>query len=244
MSEENRDTLKRQAAEHAVAEVADGMVVGLGTGSTAAFALEALAERVKAGLRIVGIATSEATAQRAKALGIPLGGFAEHAAIDLVIDGADEVERASLALIKGHGGALLREKIVAAASRRLVIVVDETKLVERLGAKPVPVEIVRFGWEVTYRRLLELAASVTLRRKTDGGAFVTDGGNFIADCAFGPIADPAELAQRIKALIGVVESGLFIGLAKAAVVAGAGGVRVLTRADGDKSPFPSGRGSR
>jgi len=224
------DELKRQAAERAVAEVKDGMVVGLGTGSTAAFALEALGERVKAGLRVAGIPTSEATAERAKILGIPLTRFADHAAIDLTIDGADEVERGSLALIKGHGGALLREKIVAAASRRVVIVADETKLVDRLGAKYVPVEIVPFGWETTCRRLEGVGATVTLRRKADGTAYVTDGGNHIAECAFGPIADPTDLARRIKTLVGVIESGLFVGLADEAIVAGTGGIAVLRKA--------------
>jgi ribose 5-phosphate isomerase A len=205
------------------------MVVGLGTGSTAAFALEALAERMRAGLRIVGVPTSNATAEHARALGIPLKGFAEHEEIDLTIDGADEVERRSLALIKGHGGALLREKIVAAASRRVVIVADETKLVDRLGGKAVPVEIVPFGWQATCRRLERLGAAVTQRHGADDAAFVTDGGNRIADCSFGPIADPADLAQRIKAVIGVIESGLFIDLAGEVIVAGPDGITVLGR---------------
>src|SRR5689334_23489883 len=160
----DRDALKRAAAEAAVQLVEDGMVVGLGTGSTAAFAIEALARRHREGLRFLGIPTSERTAAQAKAAGIPLTSFAEHRQIDLTIDGADEVERGTLNLIKGLGGALLREKIVAAASRHLAIVVDGTKLVDRLGMHaPVPVEVVAFGLEVTRNTLEVLGASVRLR---------------------------------------------------------------------------------
>jgi len=226
----NRDELKRAAALRAIEEVEDGMVLGLGTGSTAFFVVEGLGRRVAAGLRVVGIPTSERTAAQARGLGIPIATFAEYQSLDLTIDGADEVELGTLDLIKGLGGALLREKIVAAASRRVVIVADETKLVDRLGAKHVPVEIVPFGWETTCRRLEGVGATVTLRRKADGTAYVTDGGNHIAECAFGPIADPADLARRIKALVGVIESGLFVGLADEAIVAGTGGIAVLRKA--------------
>src|SRR5579863_7253721 len=159
------------------------MVVGLGTGSTATFVVEELAARVARGLRIVGIPTSERTAALAKRLGIPIAGFAEHRCLDLTIDGADEVERETLHLIKGLGGALLREKIVAAASRRLVIVVDREKLVDRLGERsPVPVEVVQFGWQATAAALARLGAVPRLRAAQTGEPYLTDGGNYILDC--------------------------------------------------------------
>jgi len=215
-----RDALKRAAAEAAVALVEDGMVVGLGTGSTAAFAVEALAQRHRQGLRFVGIPTSERTATQARAAGIPLTSLAEHRQIDLTIDGADEVERGTLNLIKGRGGALLREKIVAAASRRLAIIVDGSKLVDRLGGlMPVPVEVVAFGLEATQASLEVLGARARLRLAIAAEPFVTDGGNRIVDCDFGPIADPARLEKRIRQIVGVVESGLFIGRADPVFVA-------------------------
>jgi len=230
MSEDRREGLKRAAAEAAAALVEDGMVVGLGTGSTAAFAVEALARRHREGLRFAGIPTSERTAAQAAAGGIPLASFAEHRRIDLTIDGADEVARGTLDLIKGLGGALLREKIVAAASRRLAIIVDGSKLVDRLGAAvPVPVEVVAFGLEATAAALEALGAGVELRRTPAGEVFVTDGGNRILDCRFGPIADPAALEERIGRVVGVVESGLFVGRADAVFVADAAGVRRLER---------------
>lgn len=224
-----RDALKRAAALRAVAEVEDGMVLGLGTGSTAAFVLEGLAARVAQGLRIVGIPTSEDTAARARSLGIPIAGFAEHQRLDLTIDGADEVERHTLHLIKGLGGALLREKIVAAASDRLVIVVDREKLVDRLGEHtPVPVEVIQFGWQATAAALARLGALPQLRRKdATGEPFVTDGGNYIIDCRFGAIADPAALERDIAMIVGAIESGLFIGLASAVVNASEDGVELL-----------------
>lgn len=224
----NRNALKRAAAEAAVALVEDRMIIGLGTGSTASFALEALARRRAQGLRFLGIPTSVHTATQATELGIPLTSFAEHRTIDLTIDGADEVERGSLNLIKGLGGALLREKIVAAASRRLAIVVDESKLVDHLGTRaPVPVEAIPFGLEVTQAALEALGASVRLRISATGEAFVTDGGNRILDCSFGPISDPAALEARIKRLVGIVESGLFVGRADLVFVADAEGVHRL-----------------
>ena len=224
----DRDALKRAAAEAAVELVEDGMVVGLGTGSTAAFAVEALARRCRQGLRFVGISTSERTAVQARAAGIPLSSFAEHRQIDLTIDGADEVERGTLNLIKGLGGALLREKIVANASRRLAIVVDGAKLVDRLGTHaPVPVEVVAFGLEVTQASLEALGASARLRLSPAGVPFVTDSGNHIVDCSFGPITDPARIEERIGRIVGVVESGLFIGRADPVFVADAAGVHRL-----------------
>ena len=234
-----RDALKRAAAEAAVELVQDGMVVGLGTGSTAAFAVEALARRHRQGLRFVGLPTSERTAAQAAAAGIPLTSFAEHRQVDLTIDGADEVERGTLNLIKGLGGALLREKIVAAASRRLAIIVDGAKLVERLGTRaPVPVEVVAFGLEATRAALEALGASTRLRRSPAGEPFVTDGGNRILDCSFGPIADPARLEERIGRVVGVVESGLFIGRADPVFVADATGVHRLDSARAHRGSPP------
>jgi ribose 5-phosphate isomerase A len=230
MSAADRDAQKRAAAEAAVALVRDGMVVGLGTGSTAAFAIDALAERVRGGLRILGIPTSERSAAQAQAGGIPLTTFAEHRRVALTIDGADEVARESLDLIKGLGGALLREKIVAAATDRLVIVADSGKLVDRLGAStPVPVEVVPFGWETTADRIARLGAEPVLRTGRDGQPFRTDGGNIILDCRFGPIADAVALEQALSGVVGVVETGLFIRMADLALVAHDGGVQRLTR---------------
>jgi ribose 5-phosphate isomerase A len=205
------------------------MVVGLGSGSTAAFALECLAERVAGGLRIVGIPTSDATAALARRLGIPLAGFDEHRRIDLTIDGADQVERGTLHLIKGLGGALLREKIVAAASARLIVAVDESKLVDRLGGRTaLPVEIVTFGRQTTIDRLTARGCAPTLRR-TSGQPFTTDGGNYIADCAFPAIPDAVALEARLASVVGVVESGLFIGLASTIVVGRPAGVEIIER---------------
>jgi ribose 5-phosphate isomerase A len=204
------------------------MVVGLGTGSTAAFAVEALARRHRQGLRFLGIPTSERTAEQAKALGIPITSFAEHQWIDLTIDGADEVERGTLNLIKGLGGALLREKIVAAASRRLAIIIDGSKLVDRLGVSaPVPVEVVAFGLDATRAALEGLGASIRLRLSPAGDPFATDGGNRILDCSFGPIADPARLEKRIERVVGVIESGLFISRSDLVFVADTAGVHRL-----------------
>src|SRR5665213_1819954 len=174
----DRDELKKASALRAIEYVKDGMVVGLGTGSTAYFVVEGLGARVAAGLRITGIPTSERTATQARALNIPLATFAEHQHIDLTIDGADEVERSSLNLIKGLGGALLREKIVASASDRMIVVVDETKLVDRLGANtPLPVEIVSFGWQTVLDRLAAIGCGPRLRLVGDK-PFMTDGGNY------------------------------------------------------------------
>ena len=221
----DRDALKRAAAEAAVQIVQDGMIIGLGTGSTAAFVVEALARRHREGLQFIGIPTSERTAAEAKAANIPLTSFREHREIDLTIDGADEVERGTLNLIKGLGGALLHEKIVAAASRRLAIVVDGLKLVDRLGARsPIPVEVVAFGVEATQVALESIGATARLRQSAAGEPFVTDSGNRILDCSFGPIVDPATLEKRIRQVVGVVESGLFIARADVVFVADTSGV--------------------
>lgn len=228
MTDVDRDQLKRAAALRALDEVEDGMVLGLGTGSTAAFVVEGLAARVQAGLRVVGIPTSSRTAAQARRLGVPIATFAEYQMLDLTIDGADEVALGSLDLIKGLGGALLREKIVAAASRRLVIVVDQEKLVERLGEHtPVPVEVTQFGWQATAAALAALGSLPERRYAAGEQPYVTDGGNFILDCRFGPIADPATLEAKIAATVGAVESGLFVGRSSLVVVASAEGVEVL-----------------
>ena len=223
----NRDALKRKAAEAAAALVTDGMVVGLGTGSTAAFAIAALIRRVGEGLRIVGIPTSERSAAQARDGGIALTDFGAHPRIDLTIDGADQVAPGTLDLIKGMGGALLREKIVAAASARLVIIVDEAKLGTQL-ALPLPVEIVQFGWQATARHIEDLGGK-PVQRMAGATPFVTDGGNFILDCAFGPMADPGATDRALRDIVGVVETGLFIGRTDLVLVAGATGVRELKK---------------
>lgn len=221
--------MKRAAAMRAVAEVEDGMVVGLGSGSTAAFALAGLAERVANGLRVLGIPTSEATAALARRLGISLASFEQRRRVDLTIDGADQVERGTLHLIKGLGGALLREKIVAAASARLIVIVDDSKLVDRLGGRTaLPVEIVPFGWQTTIGRLTALGCAPRLRG-TGGQPFTTDGGNYIADCALREIPDPVALEARLSAVVGVVETGLFVGMASTIMVGQAAGVEIIER---------------
>lgn len=222
------DQLKQAAAEVAVGLVDSGMIVGLGTGTTAKFAVEALGKRIKAGLHIVGIPTSEETARQARGVGIRVSSLAEYDAIDVTIDGADEIQRGTLDLIKGHGGALLREKVVASSSKRLVIIADETKLVDQLGTHfPVPVEVTPFGWQATDRKLRGLGAHTKLRPGPDEKPFVTDGGNFIIDCSFSPIPNPAALDEQLNSLVGVVEHGLFLHMASRAIVAGQNGVKVL-----------------
>ena len=226
---EDRDRLKRAAAERALDFVENGMVLGLGTGSTAAFFIEQLATRVAQGLAIIGIPTSERSAAQARQLGIPLASFAEHQRIDLAIDGADEVHRTTLDLIKGRGGALLREKIVAAASRRFIVIVDDDKLVDRLGTTgPLPVEVAQFGWQATADALERLDCRPELRRTGAGQSFLTDGGNFILDCRFGSIENPVETERRINSIVGVVENGLFVGRSSAVIVASEDGVEILT----------------
>jgi ribose 5-phosphate isomerase A len=214
------DDLKRTAAEAAATLVEDGMLVGLGSGSTAALVVEAIGRRVAEGLRLVGVATSQKTADLARSLAIPLSTLDEHDQIDLTIDGADEVDPSTLDVIKGRGGALLREKIVASASARLVIVVDEGKLVDRLcpGGESIPVEVERFGWRGTAGRLRAVGADWTLRAALEGQPFVTDGGHFILDCVFPQFHSAVELQQRLDGIVGVVEHGLFLGMASEVIV--------------------------
>ena len=226
-----RSAHKRQAALAAANLVEHGMVVGLGTGSTATFLIDALIDRVRDGLRIEAIATSERSAAQAAGGGIRVIGFGDASNIDIDIDGADEIEPRTLALIKGLGGALLREKIVAAASRRFVVIADDGKLVDRLGAHtPVPVEISSFGWEATDRHLQAIGARTTPRRSPRGELFVTDGGNMILDCHFGPLEDPTATDRAIRDIVGVFETGLFLDRAGLAIVAGDAGVREITAA--------------
>lgn len=208
---------KELAGRAAAKLVRDGDVVGLGTGSTAYFAVVALGERVKAGLKIVGIPTSLATEEVARKVGVPLTTLDEHPEIDITIDGADEIDP-HLNLIKGGGGALLREKVVASASKKMVVVADSGKLVSQLGKFPLPVEIVPFARAVVEKKLVSLGATPKLRLKTDGQAYVTDNGNHILDACFGRIKDPDSVARSLSDTPGVVEHGLFIGLAKIALV--------------------------
>jgi ribose 5-phosphate isomerase A len=224
------EDLKRQAAERAVEYVRSGMVVGLGTGSTAVYAVRRLGALLAEGRlsRIVGIPTAEVTAREAERCGVPLGALDDHPSVDVTIDGADEIDP-HLNLIKGLGGALLREKIVAAASRRFIIVADERKRVDRLGIQtPVPVEVVSFARRPTADYLTSLGARVVERRQ-DGRRFITDEGNVILDCHFNGLNNPQEMAQLIRAQPGVVEHGLFLGLATEAIVAGARGVVLYER---------------
>jgi len=225
---EQVDKLKLAAAESAVAQVKDGMILGLGTGSTAAPAVKILGERVREGLHVVGIPTSERTAAQARALGIPLSSLDEYPQIDMTIDGADVVDTGNLNLIKGRGGALLREKIVASATRRLVIVVDSSKLASPLAvSESIPVEVVPFGWQTTARRLSDLGARPVLRLDPGGKPFMSDGGHYILDCPFASSATPESLARELDHVVGVVEHGLFIGLTSEVHVASVDGVRVL-----------------
>jgi ribose 5-phosphate isomerase A len=228
--ESARDDLKQAAANFSATLLENGLIVGLGSGSTAHLAVAAIGQRVKEGLRIIGIPTSELTDDQARGLGIPLSTLGEYSQIDVTIDGADEVEVGTLHLIKGGGGNLLREKIVASASSRLVIVVDESKIVDRLGTRAkVPVEVAQFGWQSTARSLAKLNANPNLRQRPDGKAFVTDGGNYILDCAFGPIESAAALQRELDSTVGVVEHGLFIGLASRVLVGTPQGVKQLER---------------
>ena len=226
-----QDEAKLLAAKRAVEFVGDGMAVGLGTGTTATLFIRELGKRVRNGLRIRAIASSDASRDLAEQYGIPMTNFAETPMLDLNVDGADEVcsrPGVGLELIKGGGGAHLREKIVASASRQFVVVADETKVVETLGRFPLPVEVIPLALPLVLRRLTELALQPVLRpaRKGDG-PWITDEGNLILDCHCGVIEEPEETAAAIRSIVGVVEHGLFLGMATLALVAGEDGVREL-----------------
>jgi len=228
------DELKRQAAARALEHVRDGMKLGLGTGSTAKHFVELLGERVRAGLNVIGVPTSEATRADAERCGIALTTLDEIDRLDLTVDGADEIDPA-FNLIKGGGGALLREKIVAAASDRMIVIADESKWVEVLGRFPLPIEVVPFGLAATQRAIRQafaetgVSGQMVLRKGKDGHVFVTDGGHWIIDAHLGGITDAPRLAGLLNPIPGVVEHGLFIGLAGMAVLAGAQGIRVVER---------------
>jgi ribose 5-phosphate isomerase A len=224
--------LKIEAARAALAHVGDGVRLGIGTGSTAEEFVRLLAERVRDGLACVGVPTSERTAALCRELGVPLAALDEMPELDLTVDGADEIDPA-LSLIKGGGGALLREKIVAAASARMIVIADRSKLVETLGRFPLPIEVNRFGLEATRRAIVKASARLGLNvvptlRMTDGEPFVTDGGHFILDASFGRIPDTRALSDALHAIPGVVEHGLFLGLADLAIVAGNAGVETIS----------------
>jgi len=233
------DQWKQQAAEHALTLVEDGMTLGLGSGSTAARFVDLIGRRVTEGLKVKCVATSEVTRAHAERLGIALINLDQRPFLDLTVDGADELDD-ELRLIKGGGGALLYEKIVATASERMVVIADQSKQVATLGAFPLPLEVVRFGIAAT-RNMIEVLASdagcegeIKLRLQADGQPFVTDAGNFIFDCAFGRIDEPEALDEALKLVPGVVESGLFLGIADAAIIAGPDGVVMLERDAGEE----------
>ena len=228
------DEMKRAAAAAALDFVEPGMRLGLGTGSTASWFVRLLAEKVKAGLDVVGVPTSEQTAQLARELGVPIASLDDFAGLDLTVDGADEFDPA-LNLVKGGGGALLREKIVAADSRRMVVITDETKRVAALGAFPLPVEVVTFGATASLRAIADaaracgLSGALAFRPGKTGGRFVTDQGNWIVDASFRQISDPEALATALARIPGVVEHGLFVGMASTIIVAGQTGISRIDR---------------
>jgi ribose 5-phosphate isomerase A len=228
------DELKRQAAAGALEAVRDGMKLGLGTGSTAKHFVELLGEKVRAGMKVIGVPTSEATRADAMRCGIALTTLDDIDRLDLTVDGADEIDP-KLNLIKGGGGALLREKIVAAASDRMIVIADDSKWVSALGRFPLPVEVVPFGLAATRRAMAEVFAKcgvsgqMVVRKGTDGHVFVTDGGHWIVDAHLGRIQDASRLATLLSVIPGVVEHGLFIGLASTAILAGGQGIRVIER---------------
>jgi ribose 5-phosphate isomerase A len=229
------DDLKRQAAARALELVQDGMKLGLGTGSTAKHFVELLGERVRAGLSVIGVPTSEATRADAERCGVPLTTLDDIDRLDLTVDGADEIDP-ELNLIKGGGGALLREKIVAAASDRMVVIADESKWVDTLGRFPLPIEVIPFGLGATRRAIAKafaengVSGQMDVRKGKDGHAFVTDGGHWIVDAQLERIVDARRLAMSLSSIPGVVEHGLFVGLASMTVLAGADGIRTIERA--------------
>jgi len=230
----NADLQKRAAAARAVEFVRPGMRLGLGTGSTAKYFVELIGERVRAGLDIVAVPTSEATHADAKRCGIPLTTLDETPELDLTVDGADEIAP-DLSLIKGGGGALLREKVVAAASARMIVIADQGKWVGALGRYPLPIEVTPFGFSATQRAIeraivaIQRPGTLTRRQRKDGHAFVTDGGHWLIDAALGRIDDAKAMALALSEVPGVMEHGLFIGLAQMAIIGGPDGVQIVER---------------
>jgi len=228
------NALKREAAAKALDYVVDGMKLGLGSGSTAEMFVEMLAPRVRGGQKLLCVPTSVRTAEKARKLGLTMASLDDLAPLDLTIDGADEADR-NLDLIKGGGGMLLREKIVAASSKKMIVIADETKLVPRLGKFPLPVEVVEFGHKITAQRMVKALESLghvqpLLRlRLADGQAFKTDSGNVIYDCHLGAIQNAAKLGAALHAVPGVVEHGLFVGMAAMLLIAGPGEVEVINK---------------
>ena len=230
------DTLKLNAAEKAAELVEDDMLLGLGTGSTAAIFVDLLGQRVREGLKITGVPTSEDTRRQAENLSIPLTTLDQVPYLDMTVDGADELD-GDLRLIKGGGGALLREKIVAMASDRMVVIADQSKLVETLGTFPLPIEVAPFGLDATramiktHSEMVNCQGEISLRKRPDGENFLTDGGHYILDCSFGRIPDPEGLFEVLSFIPGIVETGLFLGIADLAFVAGEAGVTILEVSD-------------
>jgi len=225
------DQLKQEAALRALEYVHDGMNLGLGSGTTAEHAVRELGRRVREeGLKVRGVPTSERVAQLAREVGIPLTTLEETTELDLTIDGADEVVLATLDAIKGLGGALLREKIVALATKEEIFVVDESKVVQHLGEHtPVPVEVVQFGWTHTVDALFALGCTPVRRETPQGEPYITDSGNYLIDCRFPKIENPQLLGERIIRVVGSVEHGLFIGIARRVIIAGETGVRIVEK---------------
>lgn len=224
------DELKRHAAIRAVEYVHDGMKVGLGTGSTATFAIQELGRRMNSGLHIVGVPTSDRSAKLAQELGIPLTTLEECPRLDVTIDGADEVNLSTMHVLKGLGGALLHEKIVALCTETEMLIVDETKVVQRLGERtPVPVEVVAFGWTRACAALADLGCQTERRATAEGKPYITDSGNYLIDCHFPGIDDPPALAKRIKGITGVVEHGIFVDIACRVVIAHPNGTQIVEK---------------
>jgi ribose 5-phosphate isomerase A len=228
-----QDEAKRMVARQALEFVEDGMLLGLGSGTTSRMFIEELGERVKQGLRVRGIATSTSSRELAESLSIPIITFDEFPVLDLAVDGADEVGP-GLALIKGGGGALLREKIVASAARKFIVIADSSKLVYHLGRFPLPVEVIQMALPIVARKLEAFGLHPKLRYRPDGTKFITDEGNFIVDCSCGEITDPAKTAAEIRGIPGVVEHGLFLGMASLALIAGDQGVIKVSKLYGDR----------
>jgi ribose 5-phosphate isomerase A len=228
-----QDEAKRMAARRALEFVKDGMLLGLGSGTTSSIFIQELGERVKQGLRVRGIATSTASQQLAESLSIPMTTFDESPELDLAIDGADEVGP-GLALIKGGGGAMLREKIVASAARKFIVIADSSKLVRHLGRFPLPVEVIQMALPIVNRKLEAFGLNPKLRHYPDGSKYITDEGNYILDCSCGEITNTAKTAANIRGIPGVVEHGLFLGMASMALIASDRGVMKVGKWSGDR----------